>query len=595
MHEHICGRCRDYMTMNFRGTLSLGAALCAFAAVNTASAAFTVEPIAGLPGMDSSAVAWGDFDNDGLLDFLLTGTTNNSGSGATTRLWRNTGAGFVQVPMAAVPGVVFGSTCWNDFDNDGRLDFLLTGTTNGILTGNVSQLWRNTGSGFENVTATSVPGLPRLNQTAASWADMDNNGTADLFISGLSSTGRVAQIWRNTGGVLTNATSALAPGLPGFDIGTAAWGDFDNDGRMDLIIAGDTGSGRIAQVWRNTGSTLTNATAGIAAGLPPVSFASSAWGDYDNDGLLDFVITGESSTGRVTQIWRNAGSTFTNATTSLVEGIAALRYGTSAWADFDNDGRLDLLLTGNPAGGTFFARILRNTGSGFADAEELLPAAYSTSGPSAAWGDFNNDGKLDVLITGTSAEGGMAQLLRNTGELANTPPPAPAQLLAVGTNGTVHLQWGSVMDAESGSNVTYNVRVGTTAGGSEIMASIADLESGFRRLPQFGNVQLGTNTQLTLPPGTYFWSVQAVDGALAGGGYAEELPLVIPTETAPRLTIVRAGTNATISWTPSTIGWTLQETSSLSVPAWTNSPSGTLNPVSVSADQLQRFYRLRQQ
>src|SRR5262245_63095016 len=93
---------------------------------------------------------------------------------------------------------------------------------------------------------------------------------------------------RTTGGVMSDVTASVAPGLLGVDGGCEAWGDYDNDGRLDFLL---TGSG-ISQLWRNTGSGFSNVTASVAPGLPGGSYGSVAWGDYDNDGRLEVLLTG---------------------------------------------------------------------------------------------------------------------------------------------------------------------------------------------------------------------------------------------------------------------------------------------------------------
>src|SRR5208282_5702508 len=100
----------------------------------------------GLTGVEYSSVAWGDYDNDGHLGFLLTGY---NGSSALSQLWRNNGDGtFSNVTATAFPGgltqVEQGSVAWGDYDNDGQLDFLLTGSVGCCP---ISQLWRNNGDG----------------------------------------------------------------------------------------------------------------------------------------------------------------------------------------------------------------------------------------------------------------------------------------------------------------------------------------------------------------------------------------------------------------------------------------------------------------
>src|SRR6185369_4223337 len=142
---------------------------------------------------------------------------------------------------------------------DGRLDFMMS-----------RQLWRNTGTGFINVT-TNV-GLATLSGSTVAWGDYDNDGRIDLLCAGPSA----SQLWRNTGNGFTNVTAAVAPGLPHGAYTSIAWGDYDNDGRLDFLIAGTTGSicdecdlpDGFTQIWRNTGSRFEDVTASVAPGLP---------------------------------------------------------------------------------------------------------------------------------------------------------------------------------------------------------------------------------------------------------------------------------------------------------------------------------------
>src|SRR5262245_37242094 len=245
---------------------------------------FVLNPVLGMSSGHAGSVAWGDYDNDGQLDFVLTGAFERS---RTTSLWRNTGSGFSNVTAIVAPGLPgfdHTSVAWGDYDNDGRLDLFLTGQTNELGAG-ASQLWRNTGAGFTNVP---IPGLLGVIAGSVAWSDYDGDGRLDFLMTGLTNGfggGLISQLWRNTGSGFTNVP---VPGLPGVWLGSLAWGDYNNDGRPDFLLSGITksaGTDSMCQLWRNTGNGFTNLP---LPGVRGVSFSSIGWADFNNDGLLDF-------------------------------------------------------------------------------------------------------------------------------------------------------------------------------------------------------------------------------------------------------------------------------------------------------------------
>jgi len=465
-----------------------------------------------LPGVSASSVAWGDYDNDGRLDFLLSGSF-------TLSLWRNTDSGFSNVTATVAPGlpaISDGTVAWGDFDNDAKLDFLVTGLTNSSTGVGVAQIWRNTGGGFTNVP---IPGLVGVSESSAAWGDFDNDGRLDFLITGTTnglSTGGLSQLWRDTGSGFTNLP---VPGLPGVYFGAEALADFDNDGRLDFLITGITNSfsmdAMTTQLWRNTGNGFTNVP---IPGLAGVYVSSVAWGDFDNDGLLDFLLEGLSGNTFTTQLWRNTGGGFTRV---LVPGLAGIADGSLAWADYDNDGRLDFLITGLTNGATEVSELWRNTGSGFTNVP--IPGLPGNFDNALAWGDFDNDSRLDFLIAGTISGNVVSQLWRNTGLASNSPPAAPTGLAATVIGTTVVLNWNAPADDHTpAAGLSYNVRVGSTPGGSDIVSAPA-LSNGVLRVPQMGNARNGLATFNQLTPGqTYYWSVQAVDPSFAGSPFAAE-------------------------------------------------------------------------
>src|SRR6185437_14714828 len=236
-------------------------------------------------------------------DVLLDGVWQH---GTFVGLWQNTPDGF-NSQFTSLPPNYLSSIALGDYDGDGLLDVLITGSGQQGFNP-VTQIWRNTGSGFTDIEA----GLPGIVNGSIAWEDFDNDGRLDVLISGqLSGPVPTTQIWLNTPNGFTN----ISTGLPGIQFGSVACGDYNNDGLPDILIAGNTGGNSlITQVWRNTGSGFTN----INAGLPGIQFGSVAWGDYDNDGRLDILLCGQdANTNPITQIWRNTGSGFTNINAGL--------------------------------------------------------------------------------------------------------------------------------------------------------------------------------------------------------------------------------------------------------------------------------------
>jgi len=409
------GRTLFAIARQLKRFLPAAAALVSLILAASAYSQFVLTPVPGLPGVSAGSLAWGDYDSDGRLDFLLSGSLELS-------LWRNTGSGFSNVTASVapgLPGLFDSSVSWGDFDNDRLLDFLITGLTNASSAG-ISQVWRNTGSGFTNMP---IPDLPGVGESSVAWSDFDNDGRLDFLITGTTngtSTGVISQLWRNTGSGFTNVP---VPGLPGVFFGSVACGDFDNDGRPDILITGITNGptgGAATQIWRNTGNGFTNVP---VPGLRGVYASSVAWGDYDNDGLLDFLFEGLAGNTFVTELWRNAGNGFTKVP---VPGLPSFADGSLAWGDYDSDGRLDFLITGLTNGVTEVSQLWRNTGSGFT--EVPVPGLPGNFDNSLAWADFDNDGRLDFLIAGTISGGTVSQLWRNSLLTSNSPPAAPMDL-----------------------------------------------------------------------------------------------------------------------------------------------------------------------
>ena len=470
----------------------------------------------GLTGLSFTALDWGDFDNDGDLDVAITGAPTSFG--AFSGVFRNDGGTFVNI-AAPLEGVSLGDIEWGDYDNDGDLDLLLAGRNPSLAYS--TKLYRNDGGSFVDV---SVP-LVGVQYASVAWGDYDNDGDLDILLVGRTSNfnrDTLSKIYRNDNGTFTDVAAVL-PELSFSDI---QWGDYDGDGDLDILAAGTGIDGaRLAQVLRNDGdATFVN----ISAPLVPVTNGSIDWGDYDNDGDLDILLTGQAGDGQPRSlIYRNDGSSGFTATSFA---LAAVFESDAAWGDHDNDGDLDILLTGRTGSPvSYITRMYRNDGvAGFTD---INTSTIGVDFSDVAWGDFDNDGDLDFLISGRdNSITYITRLVRNDSTVANAPPLAPSGLNAVNTSPTSRtLSWNATTDAQTPSaGLSYNLRVGTTPGGSDVLSPMS-LADGRRKVAKRGPVA-GTSLVLEdLTPGqTYYWSVQAIDPAFAGSPFAAESSFTLP-------------------------------------------------------------------
>ena len=541
------------------------------------------------------SIAWGDYDNDGRQDFISAG---NLGGEGIAEIWRNTGNGFANVTTTVapgLPGVGHGTAAWGDYDNDGRLDILIAGRTGLFyLEGPpITQVWRNTGSGFTNVP---IPGLPGISGSAT-WGDFDNDGRLDFVLVGLTaSSSSIVQFWRNTGSGFSPVVGNVSNPSQIVEVGERTRvivGDFDRNGWLDFFAAGNTST----RFWFNNGGVFT-INPGGGSFLRGFFDGAVPTGDYDNDGWLDLLYSGDglstnaAANTNFTFILRNQGTPLVPQKFSPISPpvFAGYGYAAAAWGDSDNDGRLDLLIAGrtNNNTGELGVQLLRNTGAGFADVtSSQMPGLPPSHSGSIAWCDYDNDGRLDFFYTGYPLAS--AQLWRNHTPVANTPPSAPAGLTATPATNGIMLTWAAASDAQTpAATLSYNVRIGSRPGGGDILSPASDA-NGWRRVTALGNAQIRTNFLITrLLPGTYYWSVQAVDNGFAGGPFAAEASFTI----APRLNLVAAGTNVVLSWSASAPEWVLQQSPSLSASNWVNAPSGTNNPATIPATLPARFYRV---
>jgi hypothetical protein len=356
---------------------------------------------------DFPCSSWADYDNDGFLDLLVghfaTGNFlyHNNRDGTFSRI--NT------APIATDPEHTI-RCAWADYDNDGLLDFVAFNGSAQYPGEEANALYRNNGDGtFSRMTAATVGELAsdKTSCHGGAWGDFNHDGLLDLLVVNWS---RNVVLYRNN----PDGRFTKVVGDPLVKFGSqstgCAWADFDNDGWIDVFIAG---------FWGGPNGLFRNDRHGafipITGRVPSSDTASSdgvAWGDYDNDGYLDLFVTNPDSEGN--RLYRNKGDgTFQRITSGV---IVADRKGSTgcAWGDYDNDGFLDLFVV-NGFNGSQDNLLYHNNGDGtFSKITRGSPVNDGGTSFGVGWGDYDNDGFLDLFV-GNGIGPGENFLYRNNG------------------------------------------------------------------------------------------------------------------------------------------------------------------------------------
>jgi hypothetical protein len=154
----------------------------------------------------------------------------------------------------------------------------------------------------------------------------------------------------------------IGAGITNVRQGSSIWGDYDGDLDLDLLITGEqTGNTAFADIFqKGAGATFTALGAGLTGISVRVGLHRSAWGDFDNDGDLDVIITGFVGSSPSTKLYKNTAGVFT-AEAVTPSGIINVANGSARWGDYDNDGDLDLFVTGY--GNALVTTVYRNDGA----------------------------------------------------------------------------------------------------------------------------------------------------------------------------------------------------------------------------------------
>lgn len=349
-----------------------------------------------LDGGDSRGAVWTDYDADGKYDLFFP-----NASGQANFLYQNAGNNtFTKITTGSIVNDLAWTvkSSWADMDNDGDPDAFVTAGGNSSSLNNF--LYSNNGNGsFTDITTGDIVTDGGFS-TGCAWADYDNDGFADLYVGNHGGANNF--LYQNNGGSTFSKITTGGIVNDGGNTRGVVWGDYDNDRFPDLFVANLNATNFL---YHNNGNgTFTKVTVG-AVSTDLANTASGSWGDYNNDGFLDLFVANYS--GQNNALYTNNGDgTFTKVSSGAIVNDGGYSI-TSCWLDIDNDGFLDLFVSNAETGTSFFNGnfiYMNNGDSTFTKLTTGNVVSDLTTSSGAAWSDFNNDGFWDLALANRSNE-----------------------------------------------------------------------------------------------------------------------------------------------------------------------------------------------
>ncbi len=380
---------------------------------NDGSGNFTDTAITPLDGVFNGSVAFSDVNGDGFQDVLITGGKSSSAISGITRMYLNNGSGyFIEKINTPFEGTYWSSIAFADVNGDNFQDVLITGEAS--FSGPSTKLYTNDGLG--NFTEMVDTPFDPVTLSSIAFTDVDGNGSQDVLITGQNdSFSRIAKLYTNDG--LGNFTEKTGIPFDGVSSGSVAFADVNNDGTQDVLITGlNNALEKIAKLYVNNGSG--NFNQWMLTSFEGVWSSSIAFADVNNDGNSDVLITGQSeSNGLISKLYTNNGSgIFSEISNTPFDGVWS---GSIAFADVDGNGSQDVLITGS---GSVDDNSKLYTNDGLGNFSEMIDTPFDgVYDSSVAFADIDGNGAPDLLITGATNNTGekIAKLYLNDG-LVNT-------------------------------------------------------------------------------------------------------------------------------------------------------------------------------
>jgi len=532
----------------------------------------------------SGPIKWADLDNDNDLDIIYSGFAGGANE-FFVKVYENVAGSFTS-RSTGLPNIRNGSFALGDYDKDGDLDILLSGLSG---TGNISVLYQNLGA-FSFSLKQSFPGI--IN-TTASWFDIDNDEDLDFLLAGVDDNSggpdpfvKKMMVYENVNGTfsLINGTN-----LPPCTQCSMDWADSNADGKIDLVITGFQGdiNGNTDVYLNNGDKTFTKDQ---NSNFKDVYNGDVKWGDFDRDGDMDVLLSGVQHGGNIiTSVYRNTSGVLHEETNIKIHSTGENWMDGTSWVDYNNDGLLDILISGRGTSVVvleYIFKLYKNNGNGtFNEVSEANFTGLSDS--SVDFGDFDNDGDVDFCFSGMSSTGPTTGIYKNKlidGPYAVNSKPAPPSVTNLSEHffrKQVKLKWPSGTDLQTpAAGLSYNfyLKYGT----SNFIAPTSNFTSGYVMTTNPANGHSKSPVLNGIPEGNYSWAVQSVDGGKMGSLFSSEKTFYqINGPEAIKIEILDVG-NVKLSWLDNSSIETSYQVARSTNPTAGFSPQATLPPNTTS-------------
>ena len=461
-----------------------------------------------------SAVEVGDINGDGIADLVR--NDFNSKNNLVINLSNGTGVSAISIGE----GLYKAKARIIDMNNDGQAEIVLLGMSTNTLSG-LPKLWI-----YEYDKSTNPPTFKKTDASAqiaplanASFdlGDIDKDQDIDLIISGFSaSDGLKCIIYENITELAGSFTlKATDNNLVAIKDGTTDFIDFDGDGDLDAVFTGQSVTNDVFEIYINRLNEGFSTWPRFSSGLIPMRQSKIDLGDFNGDGYCDLLYSGITGggAGNVTKL-----SEYNPATGAYIDSafdVSDILNAEVEFGDIDGDQDLDFVIVGKNKN--------YNTNDPYnSNNNKFIFRTYL---------NVRNDSAL-VLASTTAKQSNTNKTFSaktavyTINEAPSIPslPSAPVKVLnnVSSKAGTypVELSWLAASDDHTSSEgLTYAIKIGTTPGGENIMGANANT-TGIRKVSGKGNVEHNKKWRLSLPVGIYYWSVQAIDASYSGSEFS---------------------------------------------------------------------------